>query len=162
MPFFGHQVKPVVNERLPVVDVGQAIAPPAFARASEPVIAVGFTASGFPLAEWLRCDSEVRNPRHGSNAVSVGSLQFFSPMRLPPEFAARRQYELREVAERIASVLSQAATSRAVVVQGSDIPNYPTCDSPMILRTASTGPKKGSSFFGCSNYPKCREIVPVE
>ena len=89
----------------------------------------------------------------------------FDAAQLPLiRFAARRQNALRDVVDKIDSVLDQSADSRelkAVEASGAP-PTCPKCDSPMILRTASTGPKRGSNFFGCSNYPKCREIVPVE
>lgn len=35
----------------------------------------------------------------------------------------------------------------------------PKCGAPMILRTASKGANQGKQFYGCSNFPKCREIV---
>jgi len=41
-------------------------------------------------------------------------------------------------------------------------PLCPKCGTPMIKRTAKSGSQVGKSFYGCSNYPKCREILPVE
>lgn len=35
----------------------------------------------------------------------------------------------------------------------------PKCGAPMILRTASKGANQGKQFYGCSNFPKCRNIV---
>lgn len=32
----------------------------------------------------------------------------------------------------------------------------PRCGSPMVLRTARNGAKAGGSFWGCSQFPKCR------
>lgn len=32
----------------------------------------------------------------------------------------------------------------------------PRCGSALVLRSARRGPKAGSSFYGCSAYPKCR------
>lgn len=34
----------------------------------------------------------------------------------------------------------------------------PKCGSKMILRTARRGPYAGQDFYGCSNYPRCKEI----
>lgn len=36
------------------------------------------------------------------------------------------------------------------------------CDTPMILRKATRGERKGQSFYGCSNYPKCKQIINVD
>jgi hypothetical protein len=31
----------------------------------------------------------------------------------------------------------------------------------MILRTTSRGPNAGKQFYGCPNYPSCRETLPI-
>ena len=36
-------------------------------------------------------------------------------------------------------------------------PLCPKCDVPMVMRTASKGKNEGKSFWGCTNFPKCRE-----
>jgi hypothetical protein len=38
-------------------------------------------------------------------------------------------------------------------------PTCPKCGVPMVERQAKKGQNAGGSFFGCPNYPKCREIV---
>jgi len=40
-------------------------------------------------------------------------------------------------------------------------PLCPKCGIPMVLRTARQGDHKGQQFFGCRNYPRCREMLPV-
>ncbi|HUW26278.1 MAG TPA: restriction endonuclease [Gallionella sp.] len=37
----------------------------------------------------------------------------------------------------------------------------PKCGSEMIKRTAKHGSNAGKAFWGCSNFPQCREIVPI-
>ncbi len=41
-------------------------------------------------------------------------------------------------------------------------PKCPKCGVPMVLRTASKGKAAGQQFYGCRNYPKCRETVRAE
>jgi hypothetical protein len=41
-----------------------------------------------------------------------------------------------------------------------DIPTCPLCNVPMVKRTARKGDNKGESFWGCSRYPNCRQILP--
>lgn len=41
-------------------------------------------------------------------------------------------------------------------------PTCPKCGVPMVKRIANRGANAGQPFFGCPNYPKCREIVPVD
>ena len=38
----------------------------------------------------------------------------------------------------------------------------PQCASPMVLRTARTGANAGQPFWGCSCYPQCRGVLPVQ
>ncbi|MGD9678526.1 MAG: DUF2726 domain-containing protein [Vulcanibacillus sp.] len=40
-------------------------------------------------------------------------------------------------------------------------PICPRCGTPMILREAKKGDNKGNKFYGCINYPKCREIIEI-
>ena len=35
----------------------------------------------------------------------------------------------------------------------------PRCNGTLVPRIAKRGPNKGQKFFGCSNFPKCRQIV---
>lgn len=40
-----------------------------------------------------------------------------------------------------------------------NIPTCPKCGIPMILRKVSRGEKAGEEFWGCVNFPKCRETM---
>jgi four helix bundle protein len=44
----------------------------------------------------------------------------------------------------------------------SDNEVCPTCQQPMVLRTARKGTNAGSRFWGCSGYPDCRTTRPAE
>lgn len=37
----------------------------------------------------------------------------------------------------------------------------PKCGGTMSLRKATKGKNSGKQFYGCSNYPKCREIIEI-
>jgi hypothetical protein len=41
-------------------------------------------------------------------------------------------------------------------------PWCPKCEIPMVVRTAQRGDNKGQQFYGCTNYPRCRQIIPVD
>ncbi len=41
-------------------------------------------------------------------------------------------------------------------------PLCPKCGEEMILRTAKKGSNRGQQFWGCSNFPRCRMIIPFE
>lgn len=38
----------------------------------------------------------------------------------------------------------------------------PKCAEPLVLRTVKSGAKAGSTFYGCSAYPKCRYMTSSE
>ena len=37
----------------------------------------------------------------------------------------------------------------------------PRCHGTLVLRTAKKGANAGNSFYGCSNYPKCRYVQNI-
>ena len=41
------------------------------------------------------------------------------------------------------------------------VPICPKCVIPMRSRTAARGDTRGSQFYGCMNFPNCREVMPV-
>lgn len=41
----------------------------------------------------------------------------------------------------------------------SEIKICPKCGANMVLRTTKKGENFGKQFYGCSNYPKCKEII---
>lgn len=61
----------------------------------------------------------------------------------------KTELEPRPVAEPLAPMSTEAA------------PPCPKCKSPMLLRTARSGPNVGAQFWGCPNYPRCRGTVKV-
>lgn len=79
---------------------------------------------------------------------------------------AARGYQIAELTEMIETQLGDRepegpANSRPVVSR-SGTPVCPQCETPMLLRKATRGARKGESFWGCANYPDCREIMAVE
>jgi hypothetical protein len=85
-------------------------------------------------------------------------------LRMP----VKREYNTREIADRVEPLLK---AKMGVVVspspqseqnqQNSSAPLCPKCGIPMVLRTVSQGDHKGKQFYGCQNYPRCREVKPA-
>ena len=88
-------------------------------------------------------------------------------------FDARRTYAPNEIGARIAEALSTKTPRRSEpVLQTSALkdahsfapdpetaPSCPRCSGVMVKRTAKGGENAGKEFWGCANFPKCREIV---
>ena len=72
-------------------------------------------------------------------------------------------YELNEVkagnvAVKIETIDLKQSDS---IINNTAVPNCPKCKSTMIERVAKKGARQGQTFYGCSQFPKCREIVNV-
>ena len=52
--------------------------------------------------------------------------------------------------------------SGAAKTAAGAVPVCPKCGVPMVVRTAGRGARKGEQFYGCPNYPRCRESLPYE
>lgn len=83
---------------------------------------------------------------------------------------ARAAYATEEISNLIAQTLhpespgpgSADSTSTAAALQESypsDVPICPKCGVPMVPRESR---KDHSRFYGCPNYPRCREAAPWE
>ncbi len=42
------------------------------------------------------------------------------------------------------------------------VPTCPKCNETMVIRTAKKGANKGESFWGCSSFPQCWGMRPLE
>lgn len=92
-------------------------------------------------------------------------------------FDARHAYAAADVSARIAEVIAIPGAQGAGVVpetpqsasakpslatqESAAGPICPRCSSAMVRRTAKGGENSGQEFWGCSNFPKCREILSI-
>jgi hypothetical protein len=56
------------------------------------------------------------------------------------------------------STVPQKSRTAASPLPGG-IPTCPKCQAAMVLRTSRKGDRQGQTFWGCVNYPRCRETV---
>ena len=67
----------------------------------------------------------------------------------------RRHYDAAALRGQIAALLPANA-----VPQATDF-RCERCGAPMCQRVAKRGARTGEQFWGCTNYPRCRHIVPI-
>jgi len=75
---------------------------------------------------------------------------------------ARSGYDPNALAAELAPHLGGrpvAAVPPPRAVPSSTQPTCPKCGVPMVQRVASKGENKGKQFWGCPNFPRCREIA---
>lgn len=75
------------------------------------------------------------------------------------DFLVRHHYPRETTAQTRAPAKQEALLPPLPAANSERI--CPRCGSPMALRTAKKGDNAGNSFWGCSTYPKCRQILPV-
>lgn len=56
---------------------------------------------------------------------------------------------------------TRTAHIQSVKMRYSSPTACPKCGSPLVQRTAKSGPNAGRPFFGCSGYPECRYTAVV-
>jgi hypothetical protein len=127
--------------------------------------------------DFLICDSQTMKPLLGIELDDSSHKRdnqqerdefvekVFETAKLPLlHVPAQREYNPREIAAQIAPLLKDKASAtapqpRPQVNQPTDsLPLCPKCGIPMVLRTVAQGEHKGKQFYGCSNYPRCREM----
>lgn len=109
--------------------------------------------------------SHKRNDRQERDEFveSVCQVAGLPLLRVP----VQREYNSREIAAQIAPLLKDkvnvpvvASIQPEINKQVGSVPLCPKCDIPMVLRTVAQGEHKGKQFYGCPNYPRCREMKP--
>lgn len=74
-------------------------------------------------------------------------------------------YDRTELHEQITPHLPGAAEQPAKVSKASAPaavpPTCPKCSVPMVVRTVRQGPHAGKQFYGCTNYPQCRQMLQI-
>ena len=122
--------------------------------------------------DFLGCDPTTMKPLFGvelddkSHSRSVERDDFvnqvFQVAGLPLiRIPAKAAYEPNELAAQLAAYLGGqpgSAVAMPVAVTGQS-PLCPKCGIPMVNRTAAKGQNAGKQFWGCSNYPRCKEVV---
>lgn len=60
------------------------------------------------------------------------------------------------------NISPSAQTVENIPSSPAPVPICPKCGILMVVRTVSQGEHKGNQFYGCSNYPRCRETRPYK
>lgn len=51
---------------------------------------------------------------------------------------------------------------KKIVAQKDTENRCPNCGDEMVLRKAKKGDRRGKQFWGCSNFPRCRTMLPIK
>lgn len=97
--------------------------------------------------------------------------QVFEAANLPlVRVQAQLSYNTNELSAQLAPFLGEAVAGPANLSRGVESaalamdqhsPMCPKCGVPMVVRTVKRGQHAGKQFYGCRNFPKCREVLPL-
>lgn len=98
--------------------------------------------------------------------------EVFKAAKLPlVHVPVRRAYNTADITDAVKPYLGNGSDSLKDLANDApqdfdasrqEAPRCPKCGGEMILRTARHGTNAGNQFWGCSNYPRCRSILPYE
>jgi len=108
-----------------------------------------------PYAEWLNSN----DPAVVANTLIclIHQANYLLDQQiagLEREFIAAGGYSEQLAAARLAA--------RGTHDQADKLPVCPLCGKLMALRTAHQGPHAGSQFWGCTGYPQCKGMRPLD
>jgi hypothetical protein len=121
--------------------------------------------------DFLLCDCLTMKPRYGieldDSSHAARSRQtrdslvnlVFEAAGLPLlRFPAQRSYVLADIALKLSPISGETATPPPIPVteDTTEVPTCPKCGIPLVIRSGKHG-----EFYGCSNYPRCRETSAI-
>jgi hypothetical protein len=77
----------------------------------------------------------------------------------------RQALELRRKLDTPGPAISEAPVIKETPsksIASNPTPLCPKCGIPLTMRKATRGPNVGQKFWGCTNYPRCREVIPID
>lgn len=91
--------------------------------------------------------------------------QVFADASLPLiRIPAQRTYHRQTIATLVAEAVAPqrvAVAAAPVAATTAEVKTCDRCGGEMKVRTAAQGAHRGEQFWGCTNYPKCRNIVKI-
>lgn len=104
--------------------------------------------------------------------------EVFQAAELPlTRIPVQRTYNPRQLAEKLVGILRTRPNKPVATKEKNEVapkqnqkgnetvsekPTCPKCGAAMVLRTAKKRKHKGKKFYGCTNYPQCHGILPIE
>jgi len=104
---------------------------------------------------------ELEYPKQAHYRTDRFMDELFKAIRLPfLRVAVKDKYDGIVLAEQIGRTLA-ASPQQAQRIDEHYSPVCPRCGITMVLRFYRSGPSVGERYYGCLNFPECKEIVAV-
>lgn len=107
---------------------------------------------------------------HVHPLIVLTNVAWIKVERTPIMIFPRANYLMNHLLSQKQNVIGEseiAVIARLIALQprynpDCQVPHCPKCHRPMALREAKQGPFQGQWFYGCPNYPACRETRAME
>lgn len=121
----------------------------------EPYLVTACEAAHLPLARFTV------QANYDSSVIRASILNALGISEITPAQTNQTSYGNKESALEIRDE-PEATTKVALVDSGIDLELCPQCSAVMVKRKAKNGAAAGQLFWICSDYPKCRGMLPVK
>ena len=126
-------------------------------KPAEPDKQVKIKAPAKQYEQWsgqVKQDDVLSMPFTSKNAV------FMTPFEVLDSESSEIKIKISEPAK-ASSPIDRSTSSKKVddIASITSEPSCPKCHSEMIQRIAKKGARQGQTFYGCSQFPKCRGVV---
>lgn len=71
------------------------------------------------------------------------------------------KYTYKDIEIALTGVFDKEKDISVVVQDNNESVLCPKCSIPMVLRKATKGQNAGKEFYGCPNYPQCKEVSKI-
>ena len=92
-----------------------------------------------------------------SNVLPISQLNNDDSVFITPFEVLESEPKIEKVATKEPSIIEPVEAS----IISDNTPACPKCNSEMVKRVAKKGQQQGQTFFGCSQFPKCRGVVNI-
>ena len=92
-----------------------------------------------------------------SNVLPISQLINDDSVFITPFEVLESEPKIEKASTREASIIEPVEAS----IISDNTPACPKCNGEMVKRVAKKGQQQGQTFFGCSQFPKCRGVVNI-
>ncbi|WP_369957697.1 NERD domain-containing protein [Psychrobacter sp. CLB018] len=92
-----------------------------------------------------------------SNMLPISQLNNDDNVFITPFEVLESEPKIEKASTREASIIESVEAS----IVSDNTPACPKCNGEMVKRVAKKGQQQGQTFFGCSQFPKCRGVVNI-
>ena len=114
-----------------------------------------------PMAGLELDDSSHARPQRQASDVFLNEV--FAAAGLPLiRVPAQASYTAEQLSAALSGIVHVPTPEPSQPAPIDAPPLCPKCGVPMVVRQVAQGPHKGKRFYGCRNFPQCRQLIAID